>query len=215
MALKVVGFGAGGHAKVVIEMLRTDGRYEIAGLLDNDPALIGKDVLGAPVLGDDTIIKELENKGITNFFVGVGGAGDLSVRRRLFELAVEEGLKPANAVHPQAVVSPSATLGSGVTIMAGAVVNACAVLGENVIINSGAIVEHDCVVSDHVHVGPGACICGGVKVDGGALVGAGSTIRQGLKVGEGAVVGAGSVVVKDVSSNTEVAGVPARHLRNR
>jgi len=45
-------------------------------------------------------------------------------------------------------------------------------------------------------------------------IGANSVILPGVTIGEGSIIGAGSVVVKDVPSNTIVAGVPAKPLKN-
>jgi len=47
----------------------------------------------------------------------------------------------------------------------------------------------------------------------GASVGSSSTILCGVIVGENAIVGAGAVVTKDVPSNTIVAGVPAKVIK--
>jgi sugar O-acyltransferase (sialic acid O-acetyltransferase NeuD family) len=213
MATKVVGLGAGGHAKVVIEILRFQEAYELVGLLDPRPDLRGAEVLGVSVLGDDSLLTVLKNEGVGYFFVGLGGIGDTRPRQRLFELALKDDYRPVSAVHPKAVISPSARLGAGVTIMAGAVINACARLGVNVIINTGAIVEHDCVISDHVHIATGARLASTVQIGPGAHIGAGATLRQSITIGVGATVGAGAVVVKDVEPYTVVAGVPARPLR--
>jgi len=213
MGVKVVGLGAGGHAKVVIEILRSHKSYELVGLLDPKPELQGETVLGVPVLGDDDLLPVLKRDGVSNFFVGLGSIGDTTPRQRLYELALQHGMKPVDAVHPQAVISPSAEIGEGVTIMAGAVINACARLGVNVVVNTGAIIEHDCVVGDHVHIATGAQLASTVRVGTGAHIGAGATVRQCITIGEGAIVGAGAVVVKDVPPHTVVVGVPACPLR--
>ena len=213
MGVKVVGLGAGGHAKVVIEILRSHKSYELIGLLDPKPELQGESVLGVPVLGDDDLLPVLKRDGICHFFVGLGSIGDTRPRQCLFELALQYGMKPVDAVHPQAIVSPSAVIGEGVTIMAGTVINACARLGVNVFVNTGAVVEHDCVIGDHVHVATGAQLASTVQVGTGAHIGAGATVRQCITIGEGAIVGAGAMVVKDVPPHTVVVGVPARLLR--
>ena len=212
MAAKVVGLGAGGHAKVVTEILRSHRSYELIGLLDPKPELRGKTVLGVPVLGDDDLLPALKSDGIRHFFVGLGGAGNTRPRQRLFDLALQYGMKPVDAIHLQAIVSPSVELGEGVTIMAGAVINACARLGVNVIVNTGAIVEHDCVIGDHVHIATGAQLASTVQVGIGAHIGAGATVKQCITIGEGATVGAGAVVVKDVPPHAVVVGVPACSL---
>jgi len=213
VAVQVVGLGAGGHAKVVIEILRCHESCELIGLLDPKSELHGKSVLSVPVLGGDDLLAVLKRDGICHFFVGLGSTGDSRPRQRLFELALQHGMKPIDAVHPQAIISPSAEIGEGVTVMAGAVINACARLGVNVIVNTGAIVEHDCVIGDHVHIATSAQLASTVQVGTGAHIGAGATIRQCTAIGEGAIVGAGAVVVKDIPPYAVAVGVPARPVR--
>lgn len=212
-AISVVGLGAGGHAKVVIEILRADSRFKLAGMLDRNFEKMQDGLMGVPVLGDDSLLPEMLKRGVEGFFIGVGGAGDNSPRRRLYELALAEGLRPVCAIHRQAIISASAQLGEGLTVMAGVIVNACAHIGANVIINSGAIIEHDCVVGDHVHIATGARLAGTVYVDEGAHVGVGASVRENVRVGRNSVVGAGTVVVEDVPDNLVVIGNPARALR--
>jgi UDP-perosamine 4-acetyltransferase len=211
----VVGLGAGGHAKVIIEILKADDRYDLVGCLEPAPSRVGESVLGVPILGDDDLLGELVEQGVSHFFVGAGHVRDGSTQRRLFELGSAAGLAPVTVIHSAAIVSPSATVGRGATILAGAILNTGAVIGDNVVLNSAAIVEHDCVVGDHVHVASGACLAGGVSVGRGSLVGAGAVVRQGVMIGRDVIVGAGAVVVSDVPAGTTVVGVPARPLRTR
>lgn len=163
MKIPVVGLGAGGHAKVVIDTLQQGDVYELIGLLDPDPELTGKCLLGVPILGGDERLKDLHASGIQHFFVGVGGTLDMRIRLRLFQYATTLGLKPISAIHPQSVISSAASLGRGVVAFALTAVNAGAVIGDNVILNTGSIVEHDCLVGDHVHISPGACLAGGYR----------------------------------------------------
>lgn len=213
--LRVVGLGAGGHAKVIIEILQSDGQVELVGLLDSNPTMTGKRVLGVPVLGPDPMLERLVNQGVTHFFVGAGSTGHTSLRRRLHETATALGVIPLAAIHPQAVVSRSARLGPGCQLMAGAIVNAEATLGASVCVNTGAIVEHDCRVGNHAYIATGARLGGTVSVGEGAFVGAGATIRQSVAIGAGAIVGAGAVVVADVPAGETVVGVPAKPLHRR
>jgi UDP-perosamine 4-acetyltransferase len=219
--LPVIGLGTGGHARVMIEILRLDGRYELAGLLDPRPEVWHTDVLGVPVLGGDDRLPELYRAGIRCAFVGVGsvpgrgsGAGRAHQRRLLYERLLAEGFEVVAAIHPAAVISPSAALGAGPTVMALACINAGARLGDDVTINTGAIVEHDCVLGDHVHVAPGARLASAVQVGAEAHIGLGAAVLQSVRIGRRAVVGAGAVVVHDVPDGAVVAGVPARILRS-
>lgn len=212
---RVVLLGAGGHARVVIELLRAAGGFELDGALDPRRELWGTEVDGVPVLGGDELLPERREAGVTGAAVALGGARDTSPRRRLYELVLSTGLRPVAAVHPAAIVSPSAIVGDGPTIMASAVVGAAARLGDNVLVNTGAIIEHDCVIAAHAHVATGARLAGGVSVGEGAHVGLGACVNEGVRIGAGATVGSGAVVVRDVQPGAVVAGVPARPLEAR
>lgn len=210
--MRVVGIGAGGHAKVLIDILRLRGEVEVIGLTDPDPVRWNTSIAGVPVLGDDRLLPVLFAQGVSGAFVGVGGVGDNRLRQRLYEQARTIGFQMISLFHPHAIIAASAVLGSGLMIMANAVVNPEASLGDNVIINTGAIVEHECQVGAHVHVAPGAVLSGGVRVGDGVHLGAGAVVRQHLTIGPWAIVGAGAVVTKDVSFDTTVVGIPARPL---
>src|SRR6266516_2005931 len=126
--VRVLGLGAGGHAKVLLDALAALGGHEVVGLLDSRRELWGTDVLGVPVLGDDAELSRQYDQGVSHAFIGLGGATDTRPRRRLYELARSYGFDVVSVVHPRAVVSPSARVGDGATVLAGAVVNADATL---------------------------------------------------------------------------------------
>jgi UDP-perosamine 4-acetyltransferase len=215
LMVRVVGLGAGGHAKVVIEILQSSQGGELEGLTDPKPSLWGTDVLGVPVLGDDRLLSELLKDGVGAAFVGLGCTGDSQPRRSLYDSAQKMGFDMIRLVHPRACVSPSATCGQGLTVMPGAIINAQARLGENVIINSAAVVEHDCVLGDHVHIAPGAKLASEVHVGVGSHVGMGAIVLAGISIGAQVIVGAGSVVTRAVADGEVVVGVPAKTMERR
>lgn len=199
-------FGAGGHAKVVVSTLLAAGQ-EVVGLFDDDPRKWGTYVYGIPVLGPIAKARAFPPS------LGVVALGDNRLRAKLVgEFLDWEWIV---TVHPRAYVDPSAALGPGTVVFAGAVVQAGARLGAHVIINTGATVDHDCSIENFVHVAPGANLGGGVWVEEGALVGIGAAVIPGIRIGAWSVVGAGAVVIRDVAPGSTVAGVPARPLPRR
>lgn len=211
----MIGLGAGGHARVVIELLRALDRYDVEGLLDADGAATGRRVADVPVIGTDRDLARLRSDGIDAAFVGVGSIGDARLRYRLFALGLGAGFQMISAVHPTASMSPSARIGSGVMVMPQAVLNAGAAVGDNVIVNTAAVVEHGCVIGAHAHIASGARLGGDVMVGEGAHIGIGAVVVQGIRIGRNTVVGAGAVVLEDVDDDRVVVGVPARELRRQ
>jgi UDP-perosamine 4-acetyltransferase len=200
----VLVLGAGGHAKVVIELLRSSG-HKVLGLLDADTQQ--RCVLGAWVLGNDEMLKQQEAGEVTRAFVAIG---DNHVRAHLGARLKEMGYALVNAISPYASISPSARIGEGVAVMGGAVINAEADIGDFAIVNTGAVVEHDCVLEPACHLGPRVALAGGVKVGAGAFLGVGVSVIPGVVIGSGSIVGAGAAVVSDIPAGVMAWGVPAR-----
>ncbi len=198
--------GAGGHAKVVIDTLHAAGVGNVVGAFDDDPAKQSGHVLGVPVVGPISDLDEMRGVRI------IVAVGDNAQRRDLAERLGRFSL--ATAVHPSAVVAPSAEVGPGAAVFAGAVLQPEAFVGAHAVINTAATVDHDCRVGVYAQLGPGAHLCGGVTVEEGAFLGAGCTVTPGVRIGAWSTVGAGAVVTRDVPAGAAVVGVPARPLRH-
>jgi len=207
----LIVFGAGGHAKVVIDLLERAGTGPIRAVFDDDPAAAGRVLLGRyPVAGGrDGALAWRGRAGLAVVAIGRNGP-----RAELAGWLGETGFVLAvAAVHPGAALGAGCQLGRGTVVMAGASINADTRIGENVIVNTGASVDHDCVIGHHVHIAPGAVLCGGVTVGELALVGAGAVIVPGIRIGARATIGAGSTVLADVADGATVAGTPARPVK--
>lgn len=191
-------FGASGHGKVIKDILNANG-VKVKAFVDDNPNV--KECGGRPVVHDAA--------GLSPMIVSIG----VNKVRKMIVERLRSGnpmIRFATAIHPSAVISPSAKIGEGSVVMAGAVVNADAVIGKHCIVNTGATIDHDCVVGDYCHVAPGAHISGGTHVGEGTWVGVGSSVIQCLNIGKNCMIGAGSVVVKDVPDNVTAFGCPAK-----
>lgn len=204
-----IGLGAGGHARMVMEIVELLG-HRTAGLVTHPDRASGVADMGTPRLGADEDLPTLFAQGYQYAFVGVGTVKASGHRERLDGVLRAVGFSVPSLIHPSAFVSNGADIADGTQVLPRAIVNTGAKVGRGTIVNSGAVVEHDCVVGAFSHIGPGAVLCASVQVGARAHVGAGATVRQGIAVGDDATVGAGAVVVRDVPAGATVVGVPAR-----
>ncbi len=198
-------WGAGGHAKVVLDCAAARGAWEQIAFID-DMHPDGGIFRGRLLFRSLT---EAQTKGFDSVLVAIG---DNRRRAACFEIAIAAGLSGAIVIDPSAVVSSSADIGPGTVVMPRAIVNADARIGANVIINTGAVIEHDCIVGDHAHISPGAALGGGARVGAFAHIGLNATLLPLADVGEAAVAGAGSVILRRIPDGVIAAGVPAKPI---
>lgn len=201
---KIIILGGGGHAKVLMEIIRLAGKYEIAGILDARFEK-GLEISGAPVIGKDDLLPGIFTMDqISNACIGIGSTRDNSLRKALYEKVKQLRYSVPSLVHPAAVVSGTSKISEGVQLMANSVVQPCSFIGENTIINTGAIVEHDCNIGRHVHICPAAVLSGECIVGDETFIGAGAVVINGIKIGKNVTIGAGSVVINDIADGSVV-----------
>jgi len=206
---EIVLIGGGGHAKVLIEIIKLLKQYKIIGILDSQIA-IGTYISGIAVLGKDDLMSNLYTNRVKNACIAVGSIKDNSKRKNLYEKVKQFGFQVPSLLHPYSIISKDTIISEGVQVTAGAIIQKGSTIGSNSIINTGAIIEHDCVIGKHVHVCPGVVISGDCVIGDSAFIGAGSVVIQGLKIGENSIVGAGAVVNSNVAGSNRVMGIPAR-----
>ena len=199
----LVLLGGGGHSAVVAETALSQG-WELLGFGDD---VVRELLPGVPYL--DSIEQAIAHAQQHSAAIHAA-AGDAALRRTWNDAAVD--LVRATVIHPQAVVSESAQIDSGVFVSAAAVINTRVSIRTGAIINTAAIVEHDCVVGAYSHISPRAVLTGGVQVGADCMIGAGAIVLPGRLIGDGTTVGAGAVVIEDVPAGATVVGVPARSL---
>lgn len=182
-------FGASGHAKVIIDILKATNT-EINGLVDDNPDV--NELLGYPVFHKRTDLSPI--------IVSIG----VNATRK--EVVGKLSGIFGKAVHPLAVISDTVSIDEGTVVMQGVIIQSDASIGKHCIINTGASVDHECVIEDFVHISPHATLCGNVTIGEGTWIGAGTTIIPGVKIGKWCVIGAGSVVTKDIPDNVLAVG---------
>jgi UDP-perosamine 4-acetyltransferase len=207
---KIVVLGGGGHAKVIVSILRKMGTWNVLGYTDN---IDRGSILGAACLGNDQVLVEIIQKHVEcNLVIGVGSVRSAEKRIRIWDFIEPLGFKIPSIISPNGIVNEGVSVGSGTVVFDGSIINTGTIVGSGAIINSNATVEHDCRIADFVHIAPGATICGGVTIGRNSLIGAGSIIVQGLAIAENCIVGAGATVVEDCTVPGTYLGTPARRI---
>lgn len=194
-------YGAGGHAKVILELIEVNN-LSCAGIYDEYARI--DQLLGYAVL--NTLDDAYKQPGAT-LIIAVGN--NLIRRKLASQLAAVWG----NAIHPSANISRRSAIGKGTVVMAGVTINSEAGIGEHCIINTNSSVDHDCLIGDYVHISPNVALAGNVRVGEGTHIGIGATVIQGIKIGKWATIGAGSVIIRDVPDYAVIVGNPGRIIR--
>ena len=83
-----------------MDMVKQLDKYAIAGILDDDKQLTGKEVLGIPVLGTRVLFPKLIEQGVRQAANGVGGILDINVRIKVFEALENAGFSFPVACSP-------------------------------------------------------------------------------------------------------------------
>ncbi len=201
---RVVIIGAGGHAKVVADIVRKSGDF-VEGFLDDNEERTGEAFFGAHIIGTSREIERLSADCL--FFSAIGSN---KVRKHISE---SFDCRWYTAIHPTAVIGEGASVGEGSCVMANAVINPAASVGKHCIVNTSAIVEHDCKVGDFTHMSPKSSICGAGALGSLVWLGTGATVVNGVSVCDETVVGAGAVVVKNIEECGTYIGVPAKRIK--
>lgn len=144
---------------------------------------------GADVVGKCCDYKSFLGK----YDKAVAALGDNTMRLYWTERLMEAGYQVPSVIHPSAILSPSAVIGSGTLVMQRAVVNTHTVVEHGVLVNSGAVIDHD------------SYICRG------AHIGLGSVVKANCHIGEKEKVEAGQVIF---STRRKIDGVDNRNLED-
>ena len=194
----IIIIGAGGHAKACIDVLRSENKYNIAGLVDfsknND------EVLGIPIIGNDDDLEKIYND-IKNAIIGIGQIKSSEIRVKIYKKLLKIGFSLPVIKSSRSYVSNSSSVGEGSIIMHDVIVNSHAKIGKNCILNNKALVEHDVCIGNNTHIATGAIINGGVKVGENCFIGSGAVIKQMVSICDNSVIGAGVVLKKSIKNS--------------
>ena len=206
--------GASEHSKVIIDIFEKEGKYEIAGLID-DSRKIGGETLGYKIIGNESDLPNFHLKYPNwKLFIAIG---DNWVRHNVVNRIIHKipDIEFASAIHPSAQIGKDVKIGKGVAIMAGAIVNSSSFIGDFTIINTKASLDHDCEMQPFSSLAPNATCGGKVSVGAFSAISISATIKHGISIGSHTIIGAGSVLLKSCGDQLILYGCPAKEIRKR
>jgi len=220
MHKKYAIYSCEGFAREVLPSLRSmimmtrqaDEPVDIV-FVDDDPALVGSEVHGIPVVSFEDLIAEQDRERKVSVAVA-----DSQVRQRLVKRCEESGFRFFSIVDPSHISNDNVQVGEGAILCANTIITGDATIGSHFHCNIYSYVAHDCRIGDYVTFAPRVSCNGRVEIDDYAYIGTGVVIKQGtherpLRIGKGAIVGMGAVVLADVADGEVVVGNPAKTLR--
>ena len=192
--------GAGGHCKVIIDIIHSLGTYNIIGIYDDikKGQFCNYNIIGNSSQLDPTI---------KNYVITIGNG---KIRKQIYE--INKHLTWVTLIHPSAIVSQNVTVDIGSVVCAGCIIQPDVKIGKHCIINTGCSIDHECQIYDFSSISPRATLCGQVNIGESCFIGANCTIIQCINVANNVVVGAGSVIIKNISEYSTVIGNPGRHI---
>lgn len=201
-------YGAGGHSKVITDILNSLG-IDVVGVFDDRP--LGAKLKTMAIDSGIRVQGEAFPKLDAPLIISVGDNQRRAELDRMLRINAEYG----RAIHGTAIISAKSTIGEGTVILQGAIVQSAAQVGRHVLVNTAASIDHDNEIGDYAHISPHATLCGHVKVGEGTHIGAGAVVIPSIKIGKWCTIGAGTVVIRDIPDYATAVGNPARIIKMR
>ena len=209
----IVIIGSGGHAKVIIDIVEKEGKYNIVGLLDKN--CNNRKTLGYYIIGNEESLPHIIEK--HNISGGIVAIGDNFIRSKIVENVKEiyPRFKFVVAIHPESILAKDVSIGEGTVVMASSIINPSCTIGNHCIINTSSSIDHDSIMEDYSSIAPGATTGGNVQIGRFSSISIGVTVIHNVHIGKHSVIGAGSTVLKNIGSFKIAYGLPAREIRKR
>jgi len=212
--MNIILIGARGHARAVADVIKAEGRYRIAGLIDSfqKPGTVcfGYEILG----GEKDLPHICSNLKTRKAFIAIGD----NYQRQAMAKRVQEAIPDIEfitCIHPSAIIGSDVTIGAGTAIMPGVIIVSGCKITEGCLLNTASSIDHEGIMEAWSSLGPGAIAGGRVRVGERSAINLGAKVVNDISIGHDTLVGAGAVVTEDIPDNVVAYGVPCRVIRER
>ena len=208
--LYLCGAGNSEGVRLAQQVNAARAQWDRIVLLDDDPALLGRERLGVPVVGPIDALHDADPRASEAAnLVARATRGRQAVRRRI----LASGVPLVPLVSPDVDVT-GVTFGRDLIVYQNATLGPEATLDEGTCVFMGAVVGHESTIGAGTVIAPNAVLNARVVLGEGVYVGSNASILPELRIGDWAIIGAGSAVMNDVPAGASAVGVPAEvHIR--
>lgn len=182
--------------------------FEFIGFVDDTPEKQGRHRAGFEV-HDRSALKKFPDAKV---LAVPGSPASYQIRNEIIaKLGIPEE-RFATVIHPAACISPLASIGKNVLIMAGVVVTSNAVIADHVCILPNTVLHHDVVIGEYTLIGSGVTIAGSTAIGSKCYIGSGSRFINNISIGDKTLVGLGSNVIRSFKTGSKLVGNPAKNI---
>jgi len=201
-----------GLAREVLAAVRSSGEYDVLGILDDDPDLLGTSIDGTVVMGAITDAPAFNRALFTVCLPG--GREREALVERLSLLGVDED-RYATVVDPGVRVPRDSRIGPGSIVMRNATIAPQASIGAHALLKPQVNVGCSVRVGDFATLSPRASVGEGARIGRAAELGMSAGVGDGLSVGDYSQIEMGAAVLQHVPERETWSGVPAQGTRTR
>ncbi len=197
MLSNIILIGGGGHCKSCIDVIESQKKYKIIGIVDN---LKKNKILKYKIIGKDEDLINLKKRS-SHAFISVGQIKDYKKKLNLYNKIKKLKFTIPTIISSKSNISKYSTIKKGTIIMHDVNIGPDTNIGENCIINNKTLIEHDCEIKDNCHISTGVILNGNVIIGKNSFIGSGSVIKNNVTIGENVIIGASCYIEKDIKNN--------------
>jgi sugar O-acyltransferase (sialic acid O-acetyltransferase NeuD family) len=210
--LLIIGGGLG--AVQVLDSLSRIEHQRATAIVDDNPDLSGKTLMGVPILGGQESVEALFKQNLFDAAV-VSVSTSIAFRQKMGDKLGQLNIPMANIIDPSSRVQRNAVLGVGNVILAYCHIGACTIIGNGIFFSPYVDVEHHCVVGDFCTFGPGVMMSSLVTIGARVKFGTGIFIEPKLAIGHDSIIGSGAILGRDIPPNSIVKTKVNYSIRSR
>ncbi len=194
---RVVVIAAGYGAMQVIDILLNYPDVRVVGCLDDDVSMHGREIYGAPVVGNISDIATFWDDRFFDYAI-IAISTNIRLRKKFYDECARLGIPMMNAIDPTVRINRGAVIGTGNVICSQSHIGVAAQIGDNNFISAHNSIDHHNVWGSHITTGPNCATSGGVSVGDEVKFGTGVFIQPGVTIGRESIIASGAIIIRSV-----------------